>query len=302
MVRSGWSTPMIWNHGSGEDLVILGSGRLCGYDPDTGEEKWFATGFSRETISVPVTGGGRLFASAAMLGGVADELPDREPFWTAMLAFDRNGDGQLDPGEAGGNFTFPLRPELPVEHPGFGIPLPSDPDKRKERQQGVFEGMDKDRNGFISRQELLDSLSFQRGKPLLLAIRPGGRGDITSSHVEWELRRSIPEIPSPLFHRDRIYLVRTGGLLSCVDAAGGDILYTERLGAPGQYSASPVLAGDHLYLVSNPGLLSVVKTGDTFTPVHRLDLEEPAMVTPAIDRDTLYLRTKTRLRAFRATE
>ena len=58
--RSGWSTPMIWGHGDGKDLVVLGSGRVSGYDPETGAEKWFATGFSRETIAVPVSGRGPL--------------------------------------------------------------------------------------------------------------------------------------------------------------------------------------------------------------------------------------------------
>ena len=90
LLRSGWSTPMIWSHEAGQDLVVLGSGRVCGYDPQTGAEKWFATGFSQETIALPVSGNGLLYVSAAMLGGVADEQPDPQPFWEAMLHFDTN--------------------------------------------------------------------------------------------------------------------------------------------------------------------------------------------------------------------
>jgi outer membrane protein assembly factor BamB len=298
--RSGWSTPTIWSHADGEDLVVLGSGRLCGYDPRTGAEKWFTTGFSRETIAQPISGRGQLYASAAMLGGVPDEQPDPEPFWKAMLRFDTNGDGKVARGEMTKHFTYPLRPDLPVEHPGFGIPLPTDEARRKQRQNETFGSMDKDKDGFLTREELIANLSFRRGKPMLIAVRPGGRGEVTDTHVAWQLNRSIPEIPSPLFHQDRIYMVRNGGLLTCVNAVTGKIVYDQRLEGAGQYSASPVIAAGHLYLVSNRGLVSVVKAGDAFELVHQHDLGEPAFVTPAFDPTTIYIRTQTNLCAFRS--
>lgn len=95
------------------------------------------------------------------------------------------------------------------------------------------------------------------------------------------------------------YLVRDGGILSAVDAANGTILYNERLGSPGPFSASPVVAREHLYLLSNRGVVTVVKTGDAFQVVHQQDLGEPASVTPACDGDTLYIRTQNHLWAFR---
>jgi outer membrane protein assembly factor BamB len=142
-------------------------------------------------------------------------------------------------------------------------------------------------------------MSFRRGKPMLMAIRPGGEGDVTETHVSWQLHRSIPEIPSPVFYKDRLYLVRNGGLLAAVDATNGEVLYRERLGGTGQYSASPVVANDHLYLASNRGLVSVVKTGDAFQMVHQHDLGEPVFVTPALDASTVYIRTETNILAFR---
>jgi outer membrane protein assembly factor BamB len=299
-VRSGWSTPAIWKHDGGEDLVVLGSGRLSAYDLKTGDEKWFTGGFSRETIAQPISGGGLLFASAAMLGGVPDETPDPGPFWKAMLHFDADGDGRIARHEITEHFTFPLRPELPVGHPGFGIPLPADPAKRAQQQHGTFAFTDKDKDGFWTREEFLAHLSFNRGKPMLIAIRPGGAGDVTDTHVVWRLSRSIPEIPSPVFHDARIYMVRTGGLLTCVDARDGRIIYTERLPGAGQYSASPVIAGGHLYMVSNSGAVSVVKAGDRFELLHSHELGEGASVTPAFDATTIYIRTAAHLRAFRA--
>ena len=299
-VRSGWSTPMIWTHHDGEELVILGTGRVDSYDPKTGKEKWFATGFSRETIAMPIAGNGNVYISSAQLGGGADENVDPKPFWDAVMRFDKNGDEKVDRSEMTEHFTFPLRPELPLGHPGYGIPLPKNEKARMERQIGMFGWVDKDKDGFWTKEELYGHLTLRRGRPILMAIRPGGEGDITgTSFVAWELRKSIPEIPSPLFHENRIYMVRNGGLLAAVDAVEGELLYRERLGSTGQYSASPVAANGHLYLASNRGLISVVKMGDTFEVVHEHDLDDPVFVTPAMDATTLYLRSEGSLWSFR---
>ena len=219
---------------------------------------------------------------------------------TAVLRFDTNGDGKVGRSEMTGHFTLPLRPELPLGHPGYGIPMPKDEAKRKQRLDGMLGWIDKDKDGFWSREEFVANMSSRRGKPLLMAIRPGGTGDVTDSHVSWESHRNIPEIPSPLFYQERLYLIRNGGLLAAIDSAEGDTLYRERLsGSTGQYSASPVLANEHLYLVSNRGLISVVKAGASYQLIHEFDLEEPAFVSPAIDASTLYFRTAAHLWAFR---
>ena len=298
--RSGWSTPMIWNHGGDKELVVLGSGHVRSYNPDTGAEKWFVGGFSRETIAIPISGNGHVYISSAQLGGVADKKIDPEPFWQAIMGFDANKDGKLERKEMTGDFTYPLRPELPPGHAGFGIPLPKNKNQRNNRLDGIFGWVDRDRDGYWTNEEYIAHMAFRRGKPLLVAIKPGGKGNIEESHVTWELNRSIPEIPSPLFHKNLIYLVRNGGLLAAVDAKEGNQLYRERLGGSGQYSASPVLANDHLYLISSLGLMSVVKTGREFNLIHSYDLEEPVFVTPAIDASTMYIRTEKSLVALRS--
>jgi outer membrane protein assembly factor BamB len=299
--RSAWSTPTIWRHQGGEELVVLGNGRLRGYDVSTGEEKWFVDGFSPETIARPIVGDGLVYASASMLGGVADEQPDPEPFWAAIMRFDANGDNQLQRDEMTEHFTFPFRPELPVGHPGFGFPMPKDEQRRAQRLDGMFHSIDKDKNGFWSREEFLSRMSFNRGKPNLVAVKPGGQGDVTDSHVAWALHRNIPEIPSPVLYDGRIYLIRDGGVLSAVDASNGDVLYRKRLRATGHYRSSPVVANDHIYVISELGVLSVVKAGDEFDLLHQQTLGEPVAATPAIDKSTLYVRTEKRLMAFRAT-
>jgi outer membrane protein assembly factor BamB len=298
--RSAWSTPTVWSHEGGDELVVLGSGWLRGYDLASGVEKWFVSGFSRETISRPIVGDGVVFASASMIGGVADAQPDPEPFWGAVMRFDTNGDSRLQHDEMTEHFTFPIRPDLPVGHPGFGLPLPKDETKRQQRLEGLFASIDKDKDGCWTKDEFLSHVSFNRGKPNLVAVRPGGQGDVSQSHVVWSLHRNIPEIPSPVLYHDRIYLVRDGGILSAVDARNGTVVHRRRLQAAGHYRSSPVVANDHVYVISEAGVVSVVKAGEQFKVVHQQALGEPVAATPAIDESTIYIRTENRLFAFRA--
>jgi outer membrane protein assembly factor BamB len=297
--RGAWATPMIWNYESGADLVVLGNGRVYGYEPGTGLEKWYVNGFAREPIAVPVAGNGHLYVSVSMQGGRGDAQLDPEPFWSAMLQFDRDDDQRIGRDEINEHFTLPFRPELPVEHHGFGLPLPRDPASRTKRQHELFDWRDKNKDGFWTKDEFTADMSVGHGRPFLAAIRPRGSGDITDSHVTWSLRSGIPEIPSPLFHAGLLYLVRDGGILSCVEAGTGTVLYRERVGAAGQYMASPVIANGHLYLISARGVVTVVKTGNEFRLVHQADLNAPVAATPALDSRSLYIRADDVLLAFR---
>ena len=93
LFKAGWSTPIIWCQGKVEELVVLGSKRLTSYDPSTGEKIWWAGGFPQETVSIPVTGDGLLFASAAALGGRGDDKLDAAGTWKITVKeFDRNHD------------------------------------------------------------------------------------------------------------------------------------------------------------------------------------------------------------------
>ena len=298
--RSGWSTPVLLKHHSRTDLIVLGHGRLQAYDAKTGEGRWFLKGFSRETIAVPLIGTGMIFASSSRLGGGGDIEKNPEPFWNSLMPFDSNSNGQIERSEMVGDFTFPFRPELPPGHPGFGMPLPKDNAKRRERIDWILTWIDKNNDGIWTREEFFENLRTGKESPLLAAVTPGGRGDISTTHVEWEINRGIPEVPSPIFHEGEIYLVRKGGVLSALNAQSGDSLFRERIpDAPGQYAASPVIANDHLYLVSSLGLVSIVRIGESLDLVHQFDLREFSETTPAIDASTIYFRTGDHLIAYR---
>lgn len=170
---------------------------------------------------MPFTGNDLIFGSASKLGGASDAQTDPEPFWKAVISFDSNKDNKLERKEMTGHFTFPFRPELPPGHPGYGLPLPKDDRQRQKRLDGMFHWMDKNKDGFGTQKEFVSNISIGHGKPLLVAIRPGGKGNVTDTHVEWELNRGIPEIPTPVFFEDRIYMVCNGGVLAGVDASNG---------------------------------------------------------------------------------
>src|ERR1041384_1879178 len=140
---------------------------------------------------------------------------------------------------------------------------------------------------------------FAKTGNALLAIRPGGHGDITASHVAWKVTRSLPYVASPLFHRGRVYSIKNGGLVSCYDAKTGQPFYQdERLDAPGDYYPSIIAAGDEVFITSLAGVVTVLEAGDKLNVLARNQFSEAISATPAIVEGKLYLRTATQLFAF----
>jgi outer membrane protein assembly factor BamB len=133
----------------------------------------------------------------------------------------------------------------------------------------------------------------------VLAIRPGGSGDSSKSHVAWKASRGISEMPSPLFYRGRLYFVRDGGMVtSYTPDSGRVVLDRQRLGTLGQYVASPIAADGRIYAASEAGTIVVFRAGDTLEVLARNDLGESITATPAIADHKLYVRTANHLWAF----
>jgi outer membrane protein assembly factor BamB len=118
------------------------------------------------------------------------------------------------------------------------------------------------------------------------------------ARVVWKEKKSLPEVPTPLAYHGRLYVVKNGGFLSCLEAATGKLLYRERLGEGGIYYASPVAGDGKVYVASESGVVVVCKDGDKFEVLERNDLEEPVKATPALADGKIYLRTATHLYAF----
>jgi outer membrane protein assembly factor BamB len=126
-------------------------------------------------------------------------------------------------------------------------------------------------------------------KPHLLAIRLGGHGDVTDSHVEWSYHWQVPANPTPLLIGDRLYMVNDWGKASWLDARRGEDLWRRRLG--GRYYASPIHARGRIYNFGVDGESPVLAASDDFRELARNHLDGEIRATPAVAGDALVVRT-----------
>jgi outer membrane protein assembly factor BamB len=127
----------------------------------------------------------------------------------------------------------------------------------------------------------------------VLAVKPDGRGDVTSSHVAWRATRGAPKKPSLLLLGDLLMMVNDTGIVTCLDAKTGGDLSTSRL--TDSYSASPIAAEGHFYFFSEDGKATVIEAGRAFKVLAENSLDDGFMASPAVDGKALYLRTRTHL-------
>ena len=133
-------------------------------------------------------------------------------------------------------------------------------------------------------------INMGHGKPELWAIRPGGSGDVTKTHVAWKHRGNVPTRASVLLHGELIYMVDDGGIASCLDAKTGKKVGGKRIG--GEYSASPLFADGRIYFFSQDGKTTAIEPGPEMKVVGESKLDEGFMGTPAVSGRALILRTK----------
>ncbi len=127
-----------------------------------------------------------------------------------------------------------------------------------------------------------------------LAIRPGGRGDVTESHVAWKTTRGSPFVPSPVLYGDYLYTLNDmSSIVTCLNARTGETVWQERLGRPQRegISASPVVVDDKLFITNDDGVTFVLKTGPEFELLHTNDIGARTLASPALVDGVWYVRT-----------
>jgi outer membrane protein assembly factor BamB len=141
---------------------------------------------------------------------------------------------------------------------------------------------------------------FAKAGNAVLAIHPGGSGDITKTHIAWKSTRSLPYVSSPLFYKGRLFTVKNGGLVSAYDTKNGHPIYQdERINAPGDYYASAIGADNRIYFTSQNGVVTVIAAlNGSPTILGQNKLGEQTMATPAPVENTLLYRTATTLYCF----
>lgn len=125
--------------------------------------------------------------------------------------------------------------------------------------------------------------------PEMMAVKLGGKGDITSSHVVWRMKRGAPSTPSPLLVGDELYVVSDKGIGTCINAKTGETNWTERL--DGNYSSSPVYANQRVLFLNENGLATWVKPGKEYEKLGTNEVPGRTFATPAFSHGAMYLRT-----------
>lgn len=263
---AGYSIPVICEANGQTDIVVAGTGKLKGYDPETGKERWTCNTLLRTTMTSPVVRDGIIYIANQSYG---DE--NRTLKFALLEWLDTNQDGKL------------ARVELPKE---FW--------KR-------FDVSDKDHNGVIEEDEL--DTAFQSsenqvgGGASIQAVRGGGKGNVTATHLIWnnQYKLKIPasNLVSPLVVGDQMFVVKKGGLSSSFDTATGKANWQlARIKNIGDYFASPVAADGKIYVAGENGFIVVLSQGPTLNVLAKNDMGETCIATPAIADGRIFIRSR----------
>ena len=122
-----------------------------------------------------------------------------------------------------------------------------------------------------------------------LAIRPGGKRNVTDTHIAWRTTRGAAYVPSPIISGRYLLMGADSGSASCFEARTGKRHWMERL--PGGHSPSPVSADGLVYFVSDRGVTTIIRPSETFAVIAKNELGEPVSASPAISQGQIFLRT-----------
>jgi outer membrane protein assembly factor BamB len=122
-----------------------------------------------------------------------------------------------------------------------------------------------------------------------LAIRPGGHGDVTESHIKWRTPTGAAYVPSILYYDGLLYMSSDIGMVTCAEASTGEQVWRHRL--RGVFFASPVAADGKVYFVSETGETFVIRAGREPQVLARNNLGERFIASPAISRGHIFLRS-----------
>jgi len=262
-----WTTPVLHPAAKPESVIVLGTFFVAAYSLATGAEQWRASGVGYTPVPSPVLWerpeGTLLFVSVPFHaeGGA---MPS---FEVLTKDGDKDKDGKLTKVELAGS-------EM-ADHFGWA---------------------DANRDDFIDAGEwafIADGMSSKDYGVVAFQLAAKEPQEL------WRAKRGLPSIATPLLVDGILYLVKSGGMLTTLDAASGKQLGFQRLeNAGGEYDASPVAADKKLFLASQEGLVTVLAAGPEPKVLSSCDLGEPIHATPAIGGGALFVRTDAALYCF----
>lgn len=265
-----YATPVALTIAGRQQIIVAGALQLAAYDADDGKKLWWVNGLARIVNTTPAQALGLLFVATWSPGGDTDDRLSMDPWPQAVKKLDANGDGKLSREEVDD-------PEVLDRF--FRIDLNQD----KNLDEAEWKKY---------------ARVYELAQNTLLAIRPGGSGDVTEKAVVWEYRKGLPYVPSPLVYRGVLYMVKAGGVFTALDAPSGRLLKQLRLPSNEGYYASPVAGDGKIYLAGEPGTLTVVSAGPKAAVMASRDFAERTMATPVIADGQIYVRTEKALYCF----
>jgi outer membrane protein assembly factor BamB len=280
-----YSHPVVNTVDGRDEIVVAGTGMLLGYDPETGKRRWKARTLLRNIKTTPIAHEGTIYVSVQS-SGIANQ-------WIAAVDQSPSGnrDGQIDRAE--------------IQAYVGDRPVPA------AFLDRAFTRGDLNRDGFLTGAELdiafMDPENFagarhtalgeSAAEQFILAVRGGGSGDVTTTHLLWKHpTKHTDHVVSPFLSQGRMLLVKSGGIMTVFETAAGTMLGgPRRAGDATNYFASPVAGDGKIYLAGENGQVTVLKDGPNYEQLAVNDLEEGIVATPAIGRDALLFRTRTHL-------
>jgi hypothetical protein len=265
---------------------------MIGYDLKTGEENWCVIGMPSCACATPVVVDRTLFFAGWSPG---DDV--KPPSFDALLKdAEEEPQGYITKEGLQRVFMKGMLDGPDFDHRIQGV------DALPGRLKGMFTSHDWDHDGKLTREEWDEAgRLLGTSKNSAFALKLGGSGDVTDSHVLWKQKSGLPYVPSGLVYNGQYVLVKDGGVVTIYDAKSGKQTFQKRAVASGRYYASPVAANGYVYFTSlDDGVITVMKTGGAKPEVvvKNPSLEERVVATPVIADDTLYVRTAGNLYAF----
>ncbi|REJ72869.1 MAG: serine/threonine protein kinase [Planctomycetota bacterium] len=258
----GYAVPVLCTANGRTDVVVAGSGQMIGYDPHSGEQLWHCDSLLRTIMTTPVVQDDRIYMSVQSYGDTARVLKFALLQWV-----DTDQDGKLDKSEL---------------DPAF---------------HEKFDKGDADGDGYLVDEEIDDAFQAPTnrvgGGNIIQCIRGGGSGDVTETHMVWNLDHKAPSnISSPLAYDGRLFLVKKGGISAAFNLEdGSEVWDRKRINNLGNYYASPVAAGDKIYVAGENGYIVVLEAGPSVEVLSKNDVVDSVVATPAIADNRLYVRT-----------
>ncbi len=285
--REAHASPFLWENAGRTELIVPGTNRLFSYDPATRERLWVVEGLTVFPCTTPVADEETLYHAAWSTPNSSGRS-----FWEAGFrrSLDLTDEEIEDPrrlferldADRDGKVAYDEVPEC--------------------RAKDAFGFLDRNRSGAWEVEELLNSEPAAPGRNLMVAVARGAEGVANDEHVRWTWKRGLPYVASPLLYRGRIWLFKSGGIVTVLDAETGEpVIDRGRLGDRSEYYMSPVGASGHVLVGSAEGTLYVLDaTADELVVEHEVKFDDELFATPAVLDGRVYLRSKSTLWAFGA--